>query len=347
MKRMALENLTVFPRADLAFSPMLNVIIGENGSGKSQLLKIAYSVIAASAEAGRLPFSNGPTKATMQKNYAEKLLTVLRPEAVGRLARRGQGVRRCEVALFFNNPDLDVAFDFTTKSKTEVRISKLNQDWQPKAPVFFPTRELLTLYPGFVSFYDQHYIEFPETYRDTCSLLGIPSLKGAREKSAAALMAPLEKAMGGKIYLDNNGRFYLKIPGSGNMEMYLVAEGIRKLAMLARLVANGSLIDKGYLFWDEPESNLNPKLIKELAKVILDLCMGGIQVFIASHSLFLIRELDILAQGLGSRIKQRFFGLRPEEDGVVVEQGDHLKDLQTIVLLDEELTQSDRYMEIG
>ncbi|WP_281258757.1 hypothetical protein [Avibacterium endocarditidis] len=43
------------------------------------------------------------------------------------------------------------------------------------------------------------------------------------------------------------------------MEIPLVAEGLRKLAMVARLVATGTLLDKGCLFWDEPEANLNPK----------------------------------------------------------------------------------------
>ena len=102
--------------------------------------------------------------------------------------------------------------------------------------------------------------------------------------------------MGGVIELDKNGRFYLKIPGQGRMEMPLVAEGQRKFAMLARLIATGSLLDKGYLFWDEPETNLNPKLIKEVASTILHLCHSGVQVFAATHSLFLMREFHIQLQ---------------------------------------------------
>lgn len=55
------------------------------------------------------------------------------------------------------------------------------------------------------------------------------------------------------------------------MEMPLAAEGLRKLAMLAQLIATGSLLEKGYLFRGEPETNLNPKLIKEAALTILRL----------------------------------------------------------------------------
>ena len=42
LKSLKLQNFTVFPEADLKFGKNLNVIIGENGSGKSHLLKAAY-----------------------------------------------------------------------------------------------------------------------------------------------------------------------------------------------------------------------------------------------------------------------------------------------------------------
>ncbi len=348
LKNLKLKNLTVFPEAELEFSPGLNVIIGENGCGKSHLLKVAYSLIAASAEEGRKPNAGAPTKSALQKAYAEKLVNVLRPESLGRLARRKQGRERCELSFEFDENNLNFNLGFATSSKSEVQIDTLNLSWQPKAPVFLPTRELLTLYPGFVSIYDNHYLEFDETYRDICILLGSPALKGPREKKAAELLKPLEEAMGGKVILDTNGRFYLSLPGQGKMEMSLVAEGLRKLAMVARLIGTGSLLDKGYLFWDEPETNLNPKLIKLVAQVILHLCNNGIQVFIASHSLFLLRELEVLsAEKTFNKIQQRYFSLRSGENGVEVEQGASIDELQTLVLLDEELAQSERFMSAG
>jgi len=176
-------------------------------------------------------------------------------------------------------------------------------------------------------------------------LLGALALRGPREKQIADLLDPLEKAMGGKVVLDKNGRFYLRMPGQGNMEMPLVAEGLRKLAMVYRLISTGSLLDKGYLFWDEPESNLNPRLIKLVAKVICHLIDQGIQVFVATHSLFLLRELEILSKREFKNMDRRLFALRPSSSGVEVEQGPNIDDLQTLVLLDEELEQSGRFME--
>jgi len=43
LNQMTIKNLTAFPEATLNFSDGLNVIIGENGSGKSHILKAAYS----------------------------------------------------------------------------------------------------------------------------------------------------------------------------------------------------------------------------------------------------------------------------------------------------------------
>lgn len=149
--------------------------------------------------------------------------------------------------------------------------------------------------------------------------------------------------MGGRITLDEKG-FYLKT-AAGEIEMHLVAEGLRKLAMVARLIATGSLLDKGYLFWDEPESNLNPRLIKRVARTIFDLSRQGIQVFIATHSLFLMRELQILQwEAPAAEQTARYFGLH-RDGGVVVTAGETIDDIGDIAALDEDIEQSERLMD--
>jgi energy-coupling factor transporter ATP-binding protein EcfA2 len=344
LKRMTIKNLTVFPSADLHFGKNLNVIVGENGAGKTHLLKLAYSVLAVSAEEGRKPQPITPTKTTLQTRLASKLVNVFRSESLGRLARRKQGRERCDIRLMFADDQQDIAFGFATQSKSEVNIDTLPSAWIDAAPAYLPTRELLTLFPNFVAFYEGHYLEFEETWRDTCLLLGAPLQKGPKEERIRKLLAPLEDAMEGAIELDKNGRFYLKTQ-DGRMEMPLVAEGLRKLGMLARLIATGALLDKGYLFWDEPEANLNPRLIRSVARSILDLSGSGIQVFIATHSLFLLREIEmLLSEKEYKPLKSRFFGLHKSGNGVIVEQGDSVDDMGDIAALDEELAQSERYL---
>ncbi|MFZ2755026.1 MAG: AAA family ATPase, partial [Lysobacteraceae bacterium] len=263
----------------------------------------------------------------------------------GRLTRRKQGRERCDISLQFDKHDLDVSFSFATNSKSEVAIEKTPKTWLREAPTYLPTRELLTIFPNFVSIYEGHYLEFEETWRDTCILLGSPVQRGPKVKRIQELLQPLEVAMGGAIELDKNGRFYLK-NSTGRLEMPLVAEGMRKLAMLARLIATGALRDKGYLFWDEPEANLNPRLIKQVARSIVTLSSSGIQIFLATHSLFLLRELEIILEKDPNKSKNvRFFGLQSSAEGIVVSQGNSVDEIGDIASLDEELEQSDRFLQ--
>ena len=117
--------------------------------------------------------------------------------------------------------------------------------------------------------------------------------------------------------------------------------------MLARLVANGSLSGRGCLFWDEPESNLDPVLTRRLAEAIVRISQTGIQTFLATHSLFFLRELEmLLARAENRTARHRWFALRQggAKTGVEVEQGDSPDELQTVASLDADLDQSDRFL---
>ncbi|MFI3227721.1 MAG: AAA family ATPase [Clostridia bacterium] len=46
MKKAKLQNFTVFNDIEVNFSSGINVIIGENGTGKTHLMKALYSMLA-------------------------------------------------------------------------------------------------------------------------------------------------------------------------------------------------------------------------------------------------------------------------------------------------------------
>ena len=75
------------------------------------------------------------------------------------------------------------------------------------------------------------------------------------------------------------------------------------------------------------------------------LATAGLQVILATHNLFLLREFEILAQQAGAKgPSQRYFALMPGTKGVTVSTGDSIESVNPLVLLDEDLAQSDRFM---
>jgi predicted ATP-dependent endonuclease of OLD family len=115
LKKIDIQNQTVFQQAELHFTPGLNVIIGENGTGKSHLLKLAYSILAVSADEGRKPNVGMPTKTLLQSRLADKLINVFRPETLGSLIQHGRNRKRCEVRARFDNQKLDIHFSFSSQ----------------------------------------------------------------------------------------------------------------------------------------------------------------------------------------------------------------------------------------
>jgi AAA15 family ATPase/GTPase len=345
IESLKVSNYIVFENETFAFSPGLNVILGENSTGKSLLMKLAYSCAAVSHSMGK---GDRKSKDELQRVMADKLKDVCMPDSLGRLVTRKQGRSRCEVAIQFKSESADaIKFSFSSNSDKEVKLESTTPSrWLEAAPVFLPTKELLSIFPNFASTLRERHLSFDGTYLDLADSLGIAVLRKLR-KEEQELRESLEATMRGKVIYENN-RFYL-LPdseGKGKIEMPLIAEGIRKIALLTYLVMNGELRNKSLLFWDEPEVNLNPKLMQALAEALIDLTEKGVQIVLATHSLYLLRELTIARSKKSAKVPARFIALALEDDVVKVSQGDRMEDVDPIASLDAELEQGDRYMEL-
>jgi len=174
--KLKVKNFTAFRNADFAFERGINVVIGSNGAGKSHLLKLAYTVARWSYEMVlREKTQSRPDKATMQKDLARKLTSVFRCDGLGRLSTRGKGIQRTEVeATFHDLPKAIVSFSFSTKSTTDAVLEKAPEEFFADEAVFFPTKEMLTMFPGFAALYRDYSLKIDETYYDLCLALEKP-----------------------------------------------------------------------------------------------------------------------------------------------------------------------------
>lgn len=158
----------------------------------------------------------------------------------------------------------------------------------------------------------------------------------------------LEALMRGYVRQEKDGRFSFVAsdPGRGAIEMPLVAEGTRKIATLAYLLRVGALTGSAALFWDEPEANLNPRTLRNLAELIVKLSQTRTQVFIATHSLFLLREFNLLTRRSTGRRAPLYASVAIQDDGSSkVRATTSVDELEPIPSLDADVEQTDRYLD--
>ena len=104
------------------------------------------------------------------------------------------------------------------------------------------------------------------------------------------------------------------------------------------------VIKNTIMLFDLPETDLHPKQIRLMANVLFELVNRDVikQLFVTTHSLFLMREFELLNVAQKQRLSTRFISL----DNNQIEQGNALSDLNNISILDESLAQSDRYLNL-
>lgn len=350
LKRLHLRNFTVFADAEFEFGEGLNVLVGANGTGKTHVLKVGYSLLD-----NLLGYFIGIRPAMKDEisgeliNYdrprqwfvPNKLNSVFQPTPyyAGELVRRSGDSSDALLELttdyfgeqFVNS--LSIHPHTTSQPFVELPVT-IKKGVRFSLPVFIPAKEVLTM-GWLLALYSRREIPIDETYPDLLRLLSGPPL---RQPEPAYIVEKLAQLIGGKVE-EEGGHFYLTAENQPRLEMNLVAEGMRKFATLYKLLANGTLTPETTLFWDEPEANLNPALLKDMAAILTDLAQAGFQIILATHSLFLMRELHILAQQKKKPV--RYFGLYKSEEGDVrVERQDDLMQLQHLVALDAELAQT-------
>lgn len=333
LKKLSLDNITTFQHAEFNFSKGINIIIGENSSGKSHVLKLAYSVATVWEQC---------SKEGWREQLVKKLNGVFGIEELFELRNRATliSAEKHSVALEFfvdhKSAIQKLSFDINKRNNIKFNGDNPTAHLLLNKPIFVPAKEVLSIFPSFISLYEKYALSFDETYYDLCKAIDNPLLKEPNQE----LIDKLETIMGGKIILKGN-HFYLQTE-NGEINIFMVAEGWRKLGMLSYLIANDSLKENSILFWDEPETNLNPRLIKQLAVFLVELSKHNIQIIIATHNLFLMKYFDYLLKQPNNTIPAAFFSLVKTEKGISIEQGEQLNQLTTIAALEEELALYDK-----
>lgn len=288
IKRMKLENYTVFKNQVIEFAPGINIIIGENGTGKTHILKALYSACQS---------------AEQKTSFSQKLVATMLPDdyKISRLITRKKGSQSALLRVVAGeNPEsqervLTAKFSLKTK-KWDAEVTG-EDGWETSftgvSSIFIPAKEILSHSYNLSAATEKNNVRFDDTYLDIINAAKIDISAGRNNTAREGLLKEIEKITHGTVLYDvKRDEFYLK-HGSSKQEFNLVAEGIRKMALLWQLVKNGTLENGSLLFWDEPEANINPEYIVVIVMLLLELQRRGVQIFISTHDYMLASYFDV------------------------------------------------------
>lgn len=258
----------------LDFCDGINVLIGENGVGKTTILKMIYAATQWSFEkttvgkTKRLQdfFSNNLKDSEALKNadYKEGYCYY----------KVSDGVHSFENSLSHNG-----IFNF--------------EDWLGLniSSVFIPTTEMLAHSKGFLAMNQKYNMPFDGTQVDIIVNASLPETREISE-SCKVMLEKIGDVIDGTVTQEEDIFYVIKKDGR-KIEFSLEAEGLRKLGLLWKLIRNGLLEKDSVLLWDEPEANLNPELYPLVVNILLELQKNGVQIFIATHSYNFAKYLEI------------------------------------------------------
>lgn len=354
IQNLTIQNFTCFENVHFDFSTGINLFIGENGTGKTHILKLLYAML-----------SNDYSDSFFSR-YHERLHKIFKAE-INELLRKkslrtndGSGAFKIKknnknfIFYFGHLIDEEASSDPNFVNLNSISSKEDNEIGRVKIPhsiidkedlkelnsnsLFIPCLEMLSLYPGFISAYNKRENNFDETHYDLALALNANPLKNGSLEEAEKLSKIIEKDLNIKVIMEND-KFYIVFKNDNNRKVSapLAAEGIKKLGQMIYLIRNGSLTKETILFWDEPEVNLNPKYIRLVADFLMTLAKSGVQIFVSTHDYQLAHYLSIKAEypEVTHVSPMQFFSFYKTENGTQIESSNTLANIQNNTLLDE------------
>lgn len=301
IQNVKIDNFTVFEKIQIDFLKGINIIIGENGSGKTHLFKLLYGIGEA---------LNRENSCFISKEYFQTYSPNLIREKD----------REARVTIDYSN-NKHVSCIFSSSDSLSEVIGSEGESTSPKS-IFIPAKEMLSHSKGFLALNNKYELPFDKTYIDIITNAELPESKNISDISSKVLDI-ISNIIDGKVIYEN-GLFYIVKNDGRKIEFSLEAEGLRKFGLLYKLIRNGLIEKDTILLWDEPESNINPELIPLLVNILMMLEREGVQIIIATHSYNLAKYFEIKRKENDSVL---FHSLYKTDNGVKVQSNEYFGEL--------------------
>jgi len=258
--RVEFDNFLVFKNLSIDFCPGINVIIGENGTGKTLLLRVLKCVCRSDdsvqdlafdrlvREEFRGEFTAGRVSAFLYGSYLSFSYAGEKDEsapflvAMAKLAdvMRLRGSDNVRYAQITGATDIETNFEMThPKESQDEKIGRVVKLIEKAAG-------------GRFSFVYEN---------------GIVEPGGCTFKRRGERCKPRDFRM--------------------------LSSGQQKLALLWLLARDGISRDLSVLILDDAEQNLSPSILDKVAQALIELQRLGVQIFLSTYSYILMKELEL------------------------------------------------------
>lgn len=285
----------------------INLIIGRNGSGKTFLLKALYAGLKTVEQ-----YQRGNEPRSQKQLLADALYWTFQGHELGNLVRKG------DANLYFSmSSDKDERLAYSFGAKTVNTIQNMEDSFAPTEVnnVFIPAKEILSIQDVILRSYEvDKAFGFDKTYVDLARALS-KTVRGRNYKEFSDARKTLGDALGGRLEFDDNTKEWIFRDGDKRViNISLTSEGIKRLSILDLLLGNHFLTRDSVVIIDEAEANLHPSLVCKFMEILVMLAQAGLQIFLSSHSYFVIKSLYVLAHKHQISIPTISF----EADGAIV-----------------------------
>ena len=282
IQKITIGNFTVFDKIEIDFCNGVNVFIGENGTGKTHLLKLLYQA----SELKSTSYLHSLTS-LFGRNFIVgdcELLTTVSGEA------DWTPLSMCFYSRINKDDGSSSQINYvdTKKATISIDIDTI------KPTIFIPAKEVLSM-ANITRVSDEYKasldldVTLTEIIKKAINLVpdNPPTL-------AIDLLQNLEGTIGGTVDFDEKTQSFWVLRSDGSrISFNSEAEGYRKLGLLWQLIMNKSITNNCILFWDEPEANLNPNLIPIVVDILLELARNGVQIFLATHDYVFAKYFEV------------------------------------------------------
>ncbi len=287
IENVIIENCGPLMHVHWPLGPGFNIIIGENDTGKTLLLKALFTTVRSVEEYGR-----GSDTRTFRQVLDNKLTWTFQLKKLGDLVRKGEGNKfRLEIII----ENQKIAFSFGQSAEKGVGEVVEPHETRKANSIYLPAKEILSIESIIRQSREiDTQFGFDDTYYDLVQAVNKPAQMGKNWKSFSDARKGLGQFINGR--LEQKGKEWYFIKGKSWHPMSITAEGVKKIAILDRLLSNRMLSPESILFIDEPESALHPGAIIKLMEVLSLLSGQGVQIVMATHSYFVLKKLQLLAR---------------------------------------------------